>query len=84
MRQVDADEGAHAVQSVPHEAPRSLSPHGAQAYKLHSPAVGTQMKAIDQGARSFTQRKQKAATERPANLAPIVGNVISEADADVD
>jgi hypothetical protein len=42
------------------------------------------MRSIEQGARSFSQRTQKAPTERPANLAPIVGSVISEADADVE
>jgi len=47
------------------------------------PLAPVQIKAVDQGARSFTQRKAKTVSERPANLAPLVGTVISEADADL-
>lgn len=43
----------------------------------------SRIKAADQGARAFSQRKAKPASGRPTSLEPIVGTVVGEADADL-
>mmetsp|Transcript_2333 Transcript_2333/g.7209 ORF Transcript_2333/g.7209 Transcript_2333/m.7209 type:complete len:150 (+) Transcript_2333:36-485(+) len=46
-------------------------------------AMRARLRAIDQAARTFSQRKPKAASARPTNLPPLVGSIVTEADADL-